>query len=127
MSQVVVEEIAQPAGRLELGHVSMQVETIDAPHFERHVVTDNVSDVGRHQNLLPEIPVMVLLTEDTGHRSGPTSHRRRNRRTRTFARGGSQPTRLASSPALDRALFLLGGLRRSFASSPWQKPSREPV
>src|SRR5437762_3178835 len=30
------------------------------------MVTDNVGDVGRHQNLLVEIPVMVLLTEDTG-------------------------------------------------------------
>ena len=35
------------------------------------MVTDNVGDVGRHQNLLAEIPVMVLLTEDAGHVIGP--------------------------------------------------------
>jgi hypothetical protein len=66
-----VEEVAQAAGRLELWHVGVQIHAIDAPDFERHVVTDNVGDVGRHQNLLAEIPVMVLLTEDAGHVIGP--------------------------------------------------------
>ena len=71
MPQVVVEEVAQAAGRLELGHVGVQIDPVDAPDFERDVVTDNVGDVGHHQNLLAETPVMVLLTEDTGHVIGP--------------------------------------------------------
>src|SRR5713101_405514 len=71
MPQVVVEEVAQTARRLQLGHVGVQIHAIDAADFERDVVTDNVGDVGRHQNLLLEIPVMVLLAEDTGHAIGP--------------------------------------------------------
>jgi len=49
----------------------MQIQPVDAANLERDVVTDNVGDVGRHQNLLVEIPVMVLLTEDTGYVIGP--------------------------------------------------------
>jgi hypothetical protein len=71
MTQVVVEEVAQATGRLELGHVRVQINAVDAPNLERDVLTDNVGDVGRHQNLLAEIPVMVLLTEDTSHVIGP--------------------------------------------------------
>src|SRR5205823_5821892 len=71
VAEVVVEEVAQASGRLQLWHVGVQIHAIDAPDFERDVVTDNVGDVGRHQNLLAEIPVMVLLTEDAGHVIGP--------------------------------------------------------
>jgi hypothetical protein len=63
MAQVVVEEVAQASRGLELGHVGVQVQTIDAPDLERHVLADNAVDVGRHQNLLAESPVMVLLTK----------------------------------------------------------------
>jgi hypothetical protein len=50
--QVIVEEVAQTTGRLELGHVGMQVEPVDTADGERHVLADNIGDVGRHQTLL---------------------------------------------------------------------------
>jgi hypothetical protein len=53
----------------------MQLQPIDAAHFERDVVTDNVGDVGCHRNLLAEIPVMVLLTKDADPRTGPNIKR----------------------------------------------------
>jgi hypothetical protein len=115
MAQVVVEEMAQTAGCLELGHVGVQVEAIDAPHFERDVVTDNVGDVGRHQNLLREIPVMVLLTEDTGHVIGPTS----NGRAAAAPEGSPEREAAVASrclPSAQRSRDLSRGLRRSFAN-----------
>jgi hypothetical protein len=51
----------------------VQVQPVDAPDFERNVVTDNVGDVGRHRNLLAEIPAMVLLRETPMLASVPTS------------------------------------------------------
>src|SRR5262249_15440124 len=66
VAEVVVQEVAQAARSLELGHVTLHVEAVDTPHLERNMLTDNRVDVGHHQNLLAEIPVLVLLTEDTG-------------------------------------------------------------
>ena len=34
MTQVVVEEVAEPAGRLQLGHVGVQIQPIDAADFQ---------------------------------------------------------------------------------------------
>jgi hypothetical protein len=48
--------------------------------LERHVVADNVSDVGRHRNLLAEIPAMVLLRKDAGVTTGPNIKRPRSGR-----------------------------------------------
>lgn len=52
VAEVVVEEVAQAAGRLQFRHVGMQIQAIEAPDGERHVVVDNGRDVGRHQTLL---------------------------------------------------------------------------
>ena len=75
-----MEEVAQATGGLELGHVARHVDAIDTPDFERDVLTDNRVDVGRRQNFLAEIPMMVLLTEDTGHPIGPNIKRPRSGR-----------------------------------------------
>ena len=50
VAEVFLEEVAEPARRLELGHPRMQIQAIDAPNLERHVLADNGGDVGRHQN-----------------------------------------------------------------------------
>jgi hypothetical protein len=52
IAEMVVQEVAQAAGRLELGHVGVQIQTVDTLDFERHVLTDNRVDVGRHRILL---------------------------------------------------------------------------
>ena len=52
ISEVIVEEVAQATGRLQLGHVGVQIQAVDTADRERHVLTDNVGDVGRHQTLL---------------------------------------------------------------------------
>ena len=43
VAQIVVEEVAQAAGCLELGHVRVQIQPVEAPDLEGDVVTDNVS------------------------------------------------------------------------------------
>jgi hypothetical protein len=40
--QMVMEEVAQPARGLELGHVRVQIQPIETADFQRDVVTDNV-------------------------------------------------------------------------------------
>ena len=122
MSQMVVQEVAQAAGRLELGHVGVQVQAIDAPDFERHVLTDNVGDVGRHRNLLAGSPMMVLLTEDTGQLIGPNIQTAAQRPTiRRFAGAPKEPKPRDLHHTVNGAQVFLGGLRRSFAASPWYK------
>jgi hypothetical protein len=49
----------------------VQIEAVDAADLQRNVVTDNIGDVGRHRNLLAEIPAMVLLTRHADLRIGP--------------------------------------------------------
>jgi hypothetical protein len=61
MAEMIAQEVTEAAGRLQLGHIRVQIEPVEAAHFERDMVTDNVGDVGRHRNLLAEIPAMVLL------------------------------------------------------------------
>ena len=51
-AKIVVQEVAQAAGRLELGHVGVQIHTVDAANLERDVLADNRVDVGRHRTLL---------------------------------------------------------------------------
>src|SRR5262245_37163345 len=60
VSEVVVEEVAQAPGRLEPGHVGVQIDPVDTPDLQRDVVTDNVGDVGRHRDLLGRSPMKVL-------------------------------------------------------------------
>jgi hypothetical protein len=71
VAKMIPQEVAEPAGRLQLGSVGVQIQAIDAADFERHVLTDNGGDVGRHWNLLAEIPAMVLLKKDAGLITGP--------------------------------------------------------
>jgi hypothetical protein len=52
VAQVLLEKVAEAARRLELGHPGMQIQAVNAPDFERHVLADNGGDVGRHQTLL---------------------------------------------------------------------------
>ena len=64
--------------------------------------------------------MMVLLQEDAGLRIGPNIHR--SIRSAAVAPGiGAQPAAITSEAAPLSSSLLLGGLRRSFASSPWQK------
>ena len=51
MAQVIVQEVAQPARRLQLRHVGVQVQPVDAANRQGHVVADKLVDVG-HQRLL---------------------------------------------------------------------------
>ena len=51
-TEIVVQEVAQAAGRLELGHIGVQIHPVNATDFERHVLADNRVDVGRHRTLL---------------------------------------------------------------------------
>ena len=83
------------------------------------MVTDNVGDVGRHQNLLAEIPVMVLLTEDTGHRIGPNINGRAAADYPKIRRRPQEPKSCDVHQTFNGAQGFLGGLRRSFAASPW--------
>ena len=71
VTEIAVQEVAQAAGCLQLRHIGVQVQAVNAADLERHVVADNVSDVGRHRNLLPEIPLIVHLRKDAGLRTGP--------------------------------------------------------
>jgi hypothetical protein len=52
IAEIITQEVAEAAGRLQLGHVRVQIQPVEAPHFERDVVTDNIGDVGRHRTLL---------------------------------------------------------------------------
>jgi len=52
MSEMVAQKIAEPAGRLQLGHVPLQIDAIKTAHGEGDVILDNGLDVGRHQILL---------------------------------------------------------------------------
>ena len=47
--EMIVEEVAQATGRLERGHVGVQIQAVDTPDRKRHVLADNVGDVGRHR------------------------------------------------------------------------------
>jgi hypothetical protein len=101
---MVPQEVAQAAGCLQLRHVGMQIQAIDATDREGHVLADNVGDVGCDQNLLAEIPVMVLLTKDADAGIGPNINS-------------------DASPQTDppqRSPQFLVGLRRSFTVTPSQ-------
>ena len=52
MSEMVAQKVAESAGRLELGHVALHMEAIEAADTQGHVIRDNGLDVGRHQILL---------------------------------------------------------------------------
>jgi hypothetical protein len=70
--EVIVEEVAQAAGRLQLGHVRMQIQAVDTPNLKGDVVADNVGDVGHHTDLLGgRSPMRVLSLEHTDHLIGP--------------------------------------------------------
>src|SRR5262249_53734860 len=81
------------------------------------MVTDHVGDVGRHRNLRPEIPVMVLLRKNAGVHTGPNI----NGRAAAEPEGSPEPvitTGVSHPPRrCEWALPLLGGLRRSFTAS----------
>jgi hypothetical protein len=72
IAEVVVQEVAQAAERLELGHVGVQIHAVNTPDLKRHVVTDNTGDVGRHSDLLGgRSPMKVLQLEYAGRFAGP--------------------------------------------------------
>jgi hypothetical protein len=67
-----MEEVAQPARRLKLRHVRVQIHAVDTSDFKRDVVTDNVGDVGRHSDLLGgRSPMRVLPLEHVDQLIGP--------------------------------------------------------
>ena len=71
MPEIIVKEVTQAAGCLELGHVGVQIDAIDAADFKRDVVADNIRDVGRHQTFLAGSPMKVLQPEHAGRSTGP--------------------------------------------------------
>src|SRR5712691_11149578 len=86
IAEMVVQEVAQTAGGLELGHIGVQIHAVDASDFERHMLTDNRVDVGRHRILLagktddgtPSGTPRPLTTPDilarAWHRAGAMTH-----------------------------------------------------
>jgi hypothetical protein len=71
MTEMVAQEVAEPTGGLEFGGIGVQVQPVNASNLERDVAADNVGEVGHAQNLLAEIPAMVLLWKDVGLTTGP--------------------------------------------------------
>ena len=71
MTEMIAQEVTEATRGLQLGHIGMQIEPVEAADFERDVLTDNGGDVGCHRNLLAEIPAMVLLKKDAGLITGP--------------------------------------------------------
>jgi hypothetical protein len=69
--EIIVEEVAQAARRLQPGHVGVQIHAVNAADFERHVLADNGVGVGRHRNLLGRSPMKVLQSEHARHCTGP--------------------------------------------------------
>ena len=51
MAQVIAEEVAQAAGRLQLRHVGVQIEAVETANGQGHVVANKLVDVG-HRRLL---------------------------------------------------------------------------
>jgi hypothetical protein len=119
-----MEEVAETTGRLQLGHVGVQVHAIDAADFQRHVLADNGVDVGRHRDLLGR-----KSDDSTPVGARRVSHRAQHR----FSQTAAQRPRSEGSPeaegaeasdlhhTVNGAEIFLGGLRRSFAACPWYK------
>ena len=42
MTQMLLQEIAEPTGGLQLGHPGVEVQSVDTAHLEGYVVTDQV-------------------------------------------------------------------------------------
>jgi hypothetical protein len=117
-----VEEVAQAAGRLELGHVGVQIQAVDAPDFEADVMTDNVSDVGRHGDLLGRESHEGTPAGARRHSTGPNilflfPNGRAAAAIRRFAGATTEPKRHDLHHTFNGAHIFLGGLRRSFAVS----------
>ena len=71
MAEMVAQKVAEPAGRLKLGHVPLQIDTIQTAHGEADVILDNGLDVGRHQILLGRKIDDGTPREHTDDRIGP--------------------------------------------------------
>ena len=71
MSEVVPQKVAEPAGRLQLRHVPLQIDAIETAHRERDVILDNGLDVGRHSILLGGKIEDGTLHENVDARIGP--------------------------------------------------------
>src|SRR6266850_3681597 len=100
----------------------MQIQPVDAAYFEGDVVTDNVSDVGRHSILLGG------KVEDGTPTGGRRSSHRSQHQTaaqRPRPEGSPESRRGNSHPlcqgSLEGAKLLLVGLRRSFTARPMKK------
>ena len=52
MAQVIPKEVAQPTRRLQLGHVGVQVQPVETPNGQGHVVANKLVDVGHRRLLL---------------------------------------------------------------------------
>jgi hypothetical protein len=52
MAEVIPQEVAETTRCLKLGHLALQVDAIEAPNRQCHVIPDNAVDVGRHATLL---------------------------------------------------------------------------
>ena len=52
MAQVIAEEVAQPARRLQLRHVRVEVQAIETANGQGHMVANKLVDVGHRRLLL---------------------------------------------------------------------------
>ena len=71
MSEMVAQKVAKPSGGLQLGHVPLQIDAIQAPYGKRDVIPDNGLDVGRHSILLGGKIEDGTLHENVDARIGP--------------------------------------------------------
>ena len=103
MAEMVAQKVAEPAGRLKLRHVPLQIDAIETAHRERDVILDNGLDVGRHSILLGGTIDDGTLHERTDDHIGPNII--------------SEASPQTSTAAIRHVLLV--GLRRSFTDSPW--------
>ena len=97
MPQMIAQEVAQAARCLKLGHVALQVDAIEAPHRQCHVIPDNAVDVGRHQTLLGRKVDDGTPREHAGHCIGPNIKRPRSGRDLKVRRSREAPEMLRAS------------------------------
>ena len=68
MAQMILEEVAQSARRLELRHVRMEVQAIETANGQGHMVANKLVDVGHRRLLWRGNRPMLLHTEYAGAR-----------------------------------------------------------
>jgi hypothetical protein len=94
MPEMIAQEVAEAARGLQLGHIALQVDPIEAPHRQRHVIPDNALDVGHHTTLLGRKVDDGTPREYAGHDIGPNIKRPRSGRAVKVRRSRGRATLL---------------------------------